>query len=136
MVRHRQLGAKSKEAGGQLFARFEGNDTVVVEATEPKSLDSRARCLFIPNRLLQRQAIKALHREGKHFVGDWHTHPQPVPSPSGEDVNSMVECFRKSQHELKAFLMVIVGTAELPEGLFICLVDGNGVTRLALTNAS
>lgn len=135
MVRHRQVSAKSKEAGGQLFARFEGNDTFVVEATEPKPLDSRTRCLFIPNRWLQRQEIKALHLEGKHFVGDWHTHPQSVPSPSGEDINSMVECFRKSHHDLKAFLMVIVGTAELPEGLYVCLVDGNGVTRLALTDA-
>lgn len=130
MVRHRQLDAKSMEAGGQLFARFEGDNTVVVEATEPKSGDSRARCLFIPNRWLQRLEIKAMHKEGKHFVGDWHTHPEPRPSPSGEDIRSMVECFCKSHHELRAFLMVVVGTAEIPEGLFVCLVDGNGVTRL------
>jgi len=133
MTRHRQTDAKSKEAGGQLFAKFEGNNTVVIGATEPKTLDSRARCRFIPNRWLQQMEIKSLHREGKHFVGDWHTHPEPIPSPSGEDIKSMVECFRKSRHELKAFLMVIVGTAKLPEGLFVCLVDGNGVTKLAIS---
>jgi hypothetical protein len=69
-------------------------------------------------------------------VGDWHTHPQSVPSPSSADISSMVECFSKSRHELKAFLMVIVGTADLPEGLYVCLVDGNGVARLELADAN
>lgn len=135
MVHYRQMTAKDKEAGGQLFARFEGTSTIIVEATEPKPLDKRARYGFIPNQWLQRLEIKSLHKRGKHFVGDWHTHPQPVPSPSSEDINSMVDCFRKSRHELRAFLMVIVGTAKPPEGLFVCLVDGNGVSRLALATA-
>jgi integrative and conjugative element protein (TIGR02256 family) len=136
MVRRRQMNEKDNEAGGQLFAKFEENHTVIVEATEPKPLDKRARYLFIPNRWLQRQEIKTLYNQGKHFVGDWHTHPQPVPSPSADDINGMVDCFRKSRHDLKAFLMVIVGTADPPEGLFVCLVDGNGITRLALTTTS
>lgn len=130
MLRHRQLRAKDPEAGGQLFARFEGNNTVIVEATGPKPRDRRARCLFIPNRWLQRQEIQTLHRSGKHFVGDWHTHPEAVPSPSGEDVAAMIDCFRKSRHELHAFIMVIVGTSESPEGLYVGLVDGSGVRQL------
>jgi len=130
MVRHRQLSTKDREAGGQLFAKFNGCDTIIVEATEPKSLDRRGRHKFIPNLLLQQREIKARYKKGKHFVGDWHTHPQPIPSPSGEDIWSMADCFRKSRHELKAFLMVIVGTAEPPEGLLVCLVNGDGVIRL------
>lgn len=131
IISYRQMTSKDKEAGGQLFAKFEGNDTVIVAATGPKSLDTRLRNMFIPNLWLQRQEIKILHGKGKHFVGDWHTHPQSIPSPSGEDISSMVECFRKSHHELKAFLMIIVGTANPPEGLFVCLVNGNGVSRLS-----
>lgn len=132
MVRHRQIRAKDIEAGGQLFARFIGGDTIIVEATGPKLLDRGGRYLFIPNRLIQRFEIKAKHKQGKHFVGDWHTHPQPQPIPSAEDIRGMIDCFCKSQHELKAFFMVIVGTAEPPEGLFVCLINGNGVTRLEL----
>ncbi|WP_074669435.1 Mov34/MPN/PAD-1 family protein [Geoalkalibacter ferrihydriticus] len=130
LVRHRQLSAKDKEAGGQLFARFDGGNTIIVEATEPKLLDRRGRYGFLPNRLLQRQEIKARHKKGRHFVGDWHTHPQPIPSPSGEDIRSMVDCFRKSRHELKTFLMIIVGTEEPPEGLLVCLVNERGVLNL------
>lgn len=130
MIRYRQMSINSKEAGGQLFARFEGCNTFIVEATEPKVLDRRSRYGFIPSRWLQRMEIKSQHKRGNHFVGDWHTHPQPVPSPSNEDINSMVDCYRKSCHELKAFLMVIVGTAEPPENFFVCLVNGNGISRL------
>ena len=136
MIRHRQKSIKDKEAGGQLFARFEGNNTIIVEATEPKALDKRSRYGFIPSQWLQRQEIKSKYTQGKHFVGDWHTHPQQVPSPSGDDKESMIDCFRKSRHELKAFLMVIVGTADPPENLFVCLVDGSGISRLKLIATS
>lgn len=132
MNRHRQRSIKDKEAGGQLFAIFEGHDAIIVEATEPKALDKRSRYGFIPSQWLQRQEIKSKYKQGKHFVGDWHTHPQPVPSPSGDDKESMVDCFCKSRHELEAFLMVIVGTADPPDNLYVCLVDGRGTTRLNL----
>ena len=132
MVRHRQKSIKDKEAGGQLFAKFEGHDAIITEATEPKCLDKRSRYGFIPSKWLQRQEIISKHRLGKHFVGDWHTHPVPVPSPSGDDKESMIDCFCKSHHELKAFLMVIVGTAEPPDNLYVCLVDSNGISRLRL----
>ncbi len=130
MLRHRQVGPKDKEAGGQLFARFEGKDTIIVEATEPKISDNRKRYWFEPNKWLQRQEIKAKHKCGEHFVGDWHTHPQPIPSPSSDDLHSIAECYRESRHELKAFLMVIVGTTEPPEGILVCMVDKQGVKPL------
>lgn len=131
MLRHRQSRSIDPEAGGQLFAKFENNGTVIVEATGPKPRDRRSRCLFIPNRWLQRLEILALHRDGKHFVGDWHTHPEAVPSPSGEDIAGMVDCFQKSHHELNAFIMVIIGISEPPEGIYVGLIDGNGVRPLS-----
>lgn len=132
MIRHRQKTTNDKEAGGQLFAKFEGHDAIIIEATEPKCLDKRSRYGFIPSQWLQRQEIKSKYKQGKHFVGDWHTHPEPVPSPSADDKESMIDCFCKSNHELKAFLMVIVGTAEPPDNLYVCLVNSNGIKRLRL----
>lgn len=99
MLRFRQKGLMDKESGGQLFAKFDGRNTTIMEATTPKLLDERARYGFIPSRWMQKLEIKAQHKLGNHFVGDWHTHPEPVPSPSREDINSMVDCFRKSHHE-------------------------------------
>ncbi len=39
MSNYRQVSPKAKEAGGQLFARFDGEDTIIMEATTPKILD-------------------------------------------------------------------------------------------------
>ena len=133
MLCYRQASSVDKEAGGQLFATFEDNSTIIIEATLPNFYDKRMRFGFIPNRWFQNMEIKAKHKQGKHFVGDWHTHPQPVPVPSGEDIKSMIECYRQSSHELKAFLMVIVGTAKPPKGLFVCLVTEAGISKLALS---
>ena len=132
MVSHRQLKPKDKESGGQLFAEFKPGDTVVVKATGPSPLDKRLRCLFVPSLLRQRREIEALYKQGKHFVGDWHTHPEPIPTPSADDIKSMLDCFNKSRHELKAFLMVIIGTLDPPEGLSVFLVDGSGIRKMIL----
>lgn len=64
MLKYRQLCAKDKEAGGQLFARFEGKDTFVTNATSPKPLDIRKRFGFQPNQWIQRLDIKAKYLLG------------------------------------------------------------------------
>lgn len=125
LLQHRQLKGADKEAGGQLFANFQDVDTFLVQATKPKRHDKRTRFGFAPNQWLQKLEILAQHKKGLHFVGDWHTHPESVPTPSRDDLTSMIDCFTKSRHELEAFLMVIVGTAEPPKGLFVALVNRN-----------
>jgi integrative and conjugative element protein (TIGR02256 family) len=131
MLKYRQLCATDKEAGGQLFARFEGRDTFITDATPPKPLDIRKRIGFKPNQWIQRLDIKAKYLLGKHFVGDWHTHPEPIPSPSQVDLTSASECFKQSRHQLKAFVMIIVGTESPPNGLSVYLVDNSGIKRLS-----
>jgi integrative and conjugative element protein (TIGR02256 family) len=130
MHKYRQLNSAAKEAGGQLFAKFEGVDTLIVEATRPKILDKRSRYEFKPNRLLQQLEIYHRYRQGLHFVGDWHTHPEKNPSPSIRDINDMAECFHLSTHNLRAFVMVIMGTVPTPEGLYVALVRGKSIVHL------
>lgn len=62
-----------------------------------------------------------MHREGLHFIGDWHTHPEPTPTPSGSDVRSIRDAVVKSKHHLNGFLMIIVGTDVFPQGLHLSL---------------
>ncbi len=127
----RQLEPQDKEAGGQLFARFNEKDTIIVEATKPKLLDRRSRSGFRPNRWLQRREIRERHKRGLHFVGDWHTHPEPVPVASAIDLSNTKDCFNRSQHELKAFVMIIAGTKDFPEGLYVALVEQNSLRPMA-----
>lgn len=132
MDHFRQTRPRDKEAGGQLFAQFDGVDTIIIEATPPKILDRRTRYTFKPNRWLQQREISERHRRGYHFVGDWHTHPEPIPHPSQDDIRNMRECFCCSRHDLRAFIMVIVGTMPVPEGLYVALIERNAVRQLVL----
>ena len=67
-----------------------------------------------------------------HFLGNWHTHPQRVPSPSGTDLKNTQQRFIESEHALKAFVMVIVGLAPFPVGLYVALVDQAAVKPLSI----
>ena len=56
--RYRQLDTKSREAGGQLFACFDGENIVIKRATGPRYSDQRSYRSFIPNRIAERREIK------------------------------------------------------------------------------
>lgn len=105
---YRQGGA-DPEAGGLLFAEFSLPLIRIVEASRPHPSDKRWRTMFMPNRILQRRLIKTCFKKDWHFVGEWHTHPEPLPNPSYLDIESMADAYRKSRHELNHFIMVIVG---------------------------
>lgn len=65
-----------------------------------------------------------MFNEGLHFVGDWYTHPSLYPESSGIDNYNIKSCVTESIHELKGFIMIIVGTVSFPRGLSVSLHDG------------
>jgi len=126
---YRQTGRRS-EAGGLLFAQFCLPSIIIKEATGPNKKDKRSRFSFIPFRNTQRKIISHRFKLGFHFVGEWHTHPEHNPSPSGLDLNSMHDSFVKSKHELNAFVMIIVGSLESDLCLWVSLHNRTGFTQL------
>lgn len=129
--RHRQLRPRSKEAGGQLFARFEVDGRVGIErATGPRRSDRRGACFFYPDREAERREIRRNFKKDLHYVGDWHTHPESCPHPSALDINSFREMFVQSRHGLQSFVMVIVGTEPPPDGLYVALCGSGRPERL------
>lgn len=71
-----------------------------------------------------------MFEQGFHFVGDWHTHPEAVPSPSSMDLNSIGECVRRSRHGFSGFFLVILGTQVPPAGLHVSFHTGAAWTSL------
>jgi integrative and conjugative element protein (TIGR02256 family) len=119
--KHTQKRSWHREAGGQLFATFATGVFEIVEATGPRKSDKRSLFGFVPDRKMEQAEIKTRYARGLHFVGDWHTHQQVHPEPSSTDVSSMRDMVEQSDHELPGFLLVIVGTAEPPDGLHVSL---------------
>lgn len=46
-------------------------------------------------------------------------------------MKSIAECVAKSEHELNAFVLIVVGTASLPDCLCVLIHDGAEALRLA-----
>ena len=123
--RHRQFKASQPEAGGQLFARFKNGKIWIEKATGPRATDLRGRTFYNPNRRAEQVEIDRLHKEGLHYVGDWHTHPCEHPVPSYTDIKSIVETTEKSTHDLNGFLLIIVGTDPFPSGVRVSIHTGS-----------
>lgn len=119
------MNSISCEAGGQLFAQLSSHEVRIEQATGPRQTDSRSRTAYVPDRIAEQIEIDYWHRKGLHYVGDWHTHPELIPQPSEDDIKSIRDSFSKSQHSLHGFLLVIVGTAKVPSGLYVSLNDAN-----------
>lgn len=133
MFTRRQNRCLSKESGGQLFASFDEGKVIIVEATGPKRQDMRGRFSFWPHRPSEQKEISQRYREaGLHFVGDWHTHPERIPHPSNGDVNSVARMFSASNHDIFGILLVVVGTENLPNGLYVGLYDESGLKELTV----
>ncbi|MBT3028022.1 MAG: Mov34/MPN/PAD-1 family protein [Candidatus Thiodiazotropha sp. (ex Ctena orbiculata)] len=132
---HRQIGHKEQEAGGQLFARIDGAEIIIEKATGPRKSDRRSRYSFFPSRMAERREINKLFKTGLHYVGDWHTHPQPRPAPSRTDIQSFQEMFRRSRHQLKSFVMIIIGSDPGVDGLFVALCNDTSITPLRANNS-
>ncbi len=117
--RKRQRHCWARERGGILYARFEGRETRIEEASGPLRATSAGRFHLRTSRAAERVDIREHYEQGLHFVGSWHTHPQAIPAPSAVDSARMVSNFTESRHDLKGFVLVIVGLEPFPRGLSV-----------------
>lgn len=127
--KNKQTGYFTPETGGQLFALLKDGQVDIVRATEAGKRSKRSRFFFRPNRDDEQAEIRDAFAGDFHFIGDWHTHPEKKPTPSGTDLAKSTEIFTRSTHELNAFCLVVVGTAPFPNGLWCGMVSVAGVAR-------
>lgn len=114
----------SKESVGQLYSANLQSDVIRVDAiTKLQSTwSSHTRVRF---------DITAVNKEradhfqiGFHCLGFWHTHPEPVPIPSTEDIAMAADHALASREGFSGIILIIVGTAPLPNGLGVWVHDG------------
>lgn len=109
LLKHRQLRWKDRESGGPLFSSSPGRHCTIDAASGPFPQDRRSRHGYIPHRPSVQADVLQKHGSGLHFIGTWHTHPSPRPTASPSDARSFLNLYRESDHDLDAFIMLIVG---------------------------
>lgn len=110
--RYRQTDPLRPEAGGILLGHRRGSHLHVLEATPPLPGDHGLRHRF--NRsAMPHQAIALARWHGSggtiDYLGEWHTHPEAHPHPSGIDLAAWLD-IHTARHE--PMLFVIAGDTE------------------------
>ena len=112
-----QSSPKKTEAGGVLLGRHitDSEDVVVDDVTTPMRGDRRGRFLFVRAQAPHQKRIdKAWQESGGTcvYVGEWHTHPEPVPAPSPVDRRNWRRKLKEDRFGGCVFF-VILGTREV-----------------------
>lgn len=112
---HVQSSNADREAGGLLLGSVHGAHLLIEQATVPKAWDKRFRYLF--ERMPFGHEAIALSRwtasQGTvRYLGEWHTHPEDHPHPSGLD-RSEWNRLSAQRRDKRPMLAVIVGRKSL-----------------------
>lgn len=127
---HIQVGDADCEAGGLLLGSVHGGHMLIEQATVPTARDNRSRCGF-ERKPFGHGAI-ALARwtasQGTiRYLGEWHTHPEDHPHPSGLDKSEWNRLSAK-RLDKRPMLAVIVGRKALYVELVPNLSRGSVLT--------
>lgn len=131
---YRQKQPWDKEAGGQLFWEYaaDGHKRVAL-VTGPRPTDRRSRTHYKADHIQEQIEIDRYYEQGKYLLGDWHTHPQAVASPSRTDIEAIREIYTNSRNPGPGFLLVIVGTRPLEKGLSVSWCNESVLTLKRVT---
>ena len=117
LMRHYVQDVPAKpEAGGVLLGRhiLETGDIIVDLITEPMPSDRQGRFRFFRARRSHQAAINRAWRASGGtctYLGEWHTHPEPHPTPSWIDRQNWQRKVLVDRFTEPIFF-VIMGTAE------------------------
>ena len=112
-----QYANSATEAGGVLLGRHlrDGSAIVVDTVTTPMVGDRRARTRFHRAQQRHQAAINAAWAASEAtctYLGEWHTHPEPVPTPSLIDRADWQRRLLRDCYTEPLFF-IIVGTAAI-----------------------
>lgn len=131
---HRQRGARDSEAGGVMLGRLllDSPHVIIDEVTAPLAGDRRSRFAFDRARRSHQEYVSRRWFESGGtclYLGEWHTHPEPIPQPSATDERDWRRRLAKDTFDVDTLFFVIVGTSVLKaweghrDGRLVALAD-------------
>lgn len=117
-VQFAQLAPSSKEAGGVLIGRhiLHSTDVVVDAVTTPLRGDRRSRTRFHRHAQVHQELLDRAWAETggtSVYLGEWHTHPEPTPTPSNIDLTDWARRLKSDTLEASFMLFIIVGQRDI-----------------------
>jgi integrative and conjugative element protein (TIGR02256 family) len=126
----RQRESAAPESGGILLGYRRGAHLHVVQATTPGHGDHGTRGSFRRSANGHReQALSGWHSSDHtlDYLGEWHTHPEPMPSPSGTDHRAWRELLAARLGRPLVFM--ILG---IDDGIWLGYGHGNVLSAISI----
>ncbi len=110
---HRQHDTHQPESFGVLIGStsLDRREIYVEDVTTPMSGDHQSRYSFDLRDPGHQEAVNAGHQEtggSQIYLGTWHTHPEPIPLPSGTDKADWRRCMQRNGD--RPLIFIITGT--------------------------
>ena len=113
-----QYDIRSLESGGIITGKLYENSIKITNCSEPSNFDNQSRYNFTrSSKSAQYFLNERFHLSGGEeiYLGEWHTHPENIPSPSQTDIKSFKRTLTRNNLYSDIHLMIIVGI----EGVYI-----------------
>jgi len=113
-----QVNNEMDEAGGVLLGRYiiDSNDIVVDDITTPMQDDVRKRYFFLKQKKYHQKVVTESWEKSKgtcNYLGEWHTHPEAIPTPSSIDTLEWKRLLKSTKFEGGYLYFIIAGTVKI-----------------------
>lgn len=117
-LEYRQDGPDKLEAGGVLLGRRieRSSDVIIDRVSVPTPRDRRSLLSFFRSHEPHQKRIDEAWKNSDgtcNYLGEWHTHPEEVPSPSCLDYWEWRRLVKKCSYLGDELFFVIVGTSRV-----------------------
>lgn len=120
---------KKNESGGILLGQIKNETVYLLKVTVPNIFDRSSRTSFErEKRVAQIIADYEFVNSGNKtiYVGEWHTHPEDYPTPSGPDIR-MIKDQLKTSKNLEPYIFLIIQGIK---GLYVAIFDGKEMIEM------
>lgn len=122
------------ESGGILLGYVYKKYDEIIKATIPNRLDYQRSFSFIRSKIPAQRKINISWEKSKGcliYLGEWHTHNDVEPKPSGTDREMIEKTFRETKMEIDFLYLIIIG---LNSTYWIGRQNSKGLTELGRIN--
>ncbi len=118
MLTYVQNTKRQPEAGGILIGRYivDSLDIVIDKVTVPMAGDRQERFSFWRDRKRHQQVIDQIWLESEGtstYLGEWHTHPENIPTPSNTDTKNWLRHLNYDIFSGESLFFIIIGIQTL-----------------------
>lgn len=119
--KYRQDSRKKKEAGGILLGKVYDDRIVIEKASCPNTSDKRGLFFFIRSQNKAQQIVENEFYASDNkriYLGEWHTHPEDIPSPSIIDEQMIKRQFSVNDLNEDFLILIIQGIQKVYLGIY------------------